>query len=396
MATIRCGLRPGFVILPLVVALLLCATLAGAEAPSKPQPELERCVGRYAMGRDQVMRIEREGDHLVAIPPGNLPSATLEPDRKPGRYWMRGAQFQFQFVADDAGRVTGLEITGPDDKVRRLPRQPDSAGATASVRATAVRADTAVLARVFNGYERTRDADGKFRPEFYVFGEGGFQSTNPTRDPALDDMTFDQLALLLAPGLASQGYVSARDADQATLLVMVYWGATASDDHPAVIVEEERDPLSHRFRDQLNQENARLLGFESILPLTGADMRSPVARDSIARLEESRYWVALVAVDFRLLHQERTTRPLWSVRYNMRSRGVSFTRALPQMTQVASNFFGRDSGGLLERGTTDAEGTVELGEAIIVEEDVPSAADEETEAEDGGRQRKNGGPRTKD
>jgi hypothetical protein len=356
----------------LFVAVSLPVVAAEHPAP----PELERWTGNYAMSRDQVMRIVHESDHLVAIPPGNQPSAILQPDQKPGKFWMRGANFEFQFVTSSSGQILRLEITGPDGMVRKLPRLTDSAGARASVRATAVHADTAVLARVFNGYERTRDAAGKFRPETYVFGEGGFQSTNPMRDPALEGMKFDELALLLAPGLTNQGYVTNRDKDEVDLLIMVYWGATASDEHPAVIAEEERDPVRHTFRDQLNRENARLLGFESVLPLTDPERRSAMNRDSVERLEESRYWVALVALDFRLLHREKTTKPLWSVRYNMASRGVSFTKALPQMTQVAAHFFGRDSGGLLERGTTDAEGTVELGETIVVEEDVPRASEE--------------------
>lgn len=347
-----------------LLVLLIPMTLLGEEAPG----DLDRWVGNYAMGGEQVMRIDRDEDRLAATPPGNRPPATLVPDRKPGRFSIREAQLEFQFVTDASGRVTQLEITGLDGKVRRLPRVTDTSAALASVRATAVRAHTAVNARVFNGYERARDSEGKFLRETYVFGEGGFMSTNPSHDPALQDMTFDELALSLAPGLASQGYVSGRETDKIDLLVMVYWGATASADHP----------VGAAFRDQLNRENARLLGFESVLAQSDLLLRSVsvAARDSFERLEESRYWVALVAVDFRLFRLEKTTKPLWSVRYNISSRGVSFTKALPQMTQVASHFFGRDSDGLLERGTSDVKGTVELGELIVIEEDEAAATED--------------------
>lgn len=344
------------------------ARLAIAAAGDVTPPDIDRYVGSYAMSRHQVMRVVREESHLVAQPPGNMPSADLVADNKPGKFGMRGAAFEFQFVIDDSGRIARLDITAPDGTVRRLPRIPDTAAVAASVRAAAVAADTAVNARVFNGYERSRDAAGNFRVETYAFGEGGRQSTNPMRDDSIDGISFEQLAQLLAPGLAGQNFVAATDPEQTDLLVMIYWGATASEDHPSVIAQEERDPLQHSFRDQLNRENAELLGFESVLSSDDPGARSQSVRDSMERLEESRYWIALVAVDFQLLRREKKTKPLWSVRYNMASRGTSFTKALPQMTQVAAHFFGRDSHGLLERGTLDVEGTIDFGEAIVIEE----------------------------
>jgi hypothetical protein len=149
---------------------------------------------------------------------------------------------------------------------------------------------------------------------------------------------------------------------------MIYWGATASDDHPAVITEEMFNPTSHVFRNQINRQNAKVLGFRDALratpelPGTMGGRRS----DLISDLEESRYWVALVAVDFQIARTQKTIKPLWSVRYNIPSRGTNFTMALPQMTQFASNFFGRDSKGLVNRSTTDMQGNVELGEQKVL------------------------------
>jgi hypothetical protein len=90
--------------------------------------------------------------------------------------------------------------------------------------------------------------------------------------------------------------------------------------------------------------------------------------DLVTALEESRYWVAIVAIDYQLLRTEKRTRPLWSIRYSMRSRGTTFDTALPQMTRVAAHFFGRDSDGLVPRGTSDSEGTIEYGELKTIEE----------------------------
>jgi hypothetical protein len=53
------------------------------------------------------------------------------------------------------------------------------------------------------------------------------------------------------------------------------------------------------------------------------------------------------------------------------------------MTQVASLFFGHDTDGLLERGPKDARGTVELGEAIIIDDDVDDGVDPPAESAPG-------------
>ena len=151
---------------------------------------------------------------------------------------------------------------------------------------------------------------------------------------------------------------------------MVYWGATASEDHPAVISEEMFNPTSHIFRNQINRINARVLGFQDALNgKAGVEIpgfNSSRAKDLVEDLEESRYWVALVALDFPVARKDKTIKPLWSIRYNIASRRTDFTAALPQMTQVASHYFGRDSKGLVNRSTTDRQGKVELGEQQVI------------------------------
>ena len=329
--------------------------------------DLDDYVGNYTfLFRNVTLGIIRDGDRLVARPSNNMPSITLEQQESPGKFWTVGASFEFHFLADGQGKVTGIEMTEPNGKKHRFARLFDATAAAAPLRAIAVNADTSVNARVYNGYERVRGSDRKFKTETYTFGEGGLQGAGP-KDKSIDELSFERIAHEIAPALKAQGYVSGTDVEKTDLLLMVYWGSSQSDDHPAVIAQEMFDPTNHSFRDQLNRQNAGVLGFREALGVQSpAGFQSSRAKDLLDDLEESRYWVVLVAVDLRIMLSERRTKPLWSIRYNMRSRGTNFTSALPQMTQFASHYFGRDSHGLVNPSTGKTQGKVELGEQRVI------------------------------
>lgn len=366
----------------LVASFTLCAvaiqTMIGASDPSS---DLHRYAGRYSYGRDQIMNIVPVDDHLVAEPSGNFPSLELYPQSVPGKFAARGAGFVFRFLTEASGRVTTLEITGPGETVRKLPRIPDTQGANEMFQSLALAKKTSVKSGVYNGYERVKEPDGKYVPETIAFHEGGFHDGNPTVDPSVETITFEEIATSIAPSLAEQGYVRATDVENTDLLLMVYWGTTASDDHPAVLSEEEFDPTSHVFRDQINRRNARLLGFED--PLKDAAWShhgggSTTTKDLIENLEENRYWVAIIAFDFPTVYNEKSFKLLWFIRYNMPSRRTNFPEALPQMTKIASNFFGQDSKGLVVNAAGDVETSVEYGEleVIDVDEQAPDEDDQ--------------------
>lgn len=348
-------------------------SIGAASADTATISDLERFTGNYAYSRDQTMRIVRKDDHLVAEPSGNFPSLDLYAQSVPGKFAARGANFVFRFLTDPSGKITALEITGPGEIKRNLPRIADTQGATESLQSLAIGKSTSVKAGVYNAYERTRGPDGKFGPETIAFHEGGFQGGNPTRDQSIETITFEEIAKAIAPSLAEQGYVAATEVEKTDLLLMVYWGTTATEDHPAVRAEEEFDPTSHVFRDQINRKNSRLLGFEDPLketewaiPGTGASSK---ASDLMGKLQENRYWVAIIAFDFPTVRDERSFKLLWFIRYNMPSRGANFPDALPQMTKIASHLFGQDSKGLVVNAAGEIETTVDYGELEVIDVD---------------------------
>jgi hypothetical protein len=64
-------------------------------------------------------------------------------------------------------------------------------------------------------------------------------------------------------------------------------------------------------------------------------------------LENNRYFVVLMAYDFQLLYKERKHKLLWETRFSIRQMHHEFAEDLPAMAHYASQYFGRDSKGLI-------------------------------------------------
>jgi len=327
--------------------------------------DLDRYVGDYAFTPGKVLHVYRAGTDLRAKPPGQ-PEATLAHEEKPGNFSVQGTPMTLEFVGDPLGGVTGVYMVAPNGQRQHLRRLRDAAAA-APLREIAGNRDTSVNAQVFNGYKRTKSADGKFKPESYVFGNGGFQDDAAMTDKSIDDLSFVDLARSLAPSLARQNYyppAEAQKLETIDLIVMVYWGSTAGKHDPLLI------GMPNAVRDQVSRRNARVLGYkDAVSGLLGVDWVGSIrtrAHDLIDEVEERRYWVALVALDFAAARKEKKIKLLWSIRYNMASQGSDFTTALPQMTNFASKYFGRDTHGLWSPSLTPPEGEVKLGELKIL------------------------------
>jgi hypothetical protein len=124
--------------------------------------------------------------------------------------------------------------------------------------------------------------------------------------------------------------------------------------------------IENRIRDGINHRHARLLGYYDALVETNTIAQyaglGDHRRDLIADVEEDRFYVILVACDFRVALQQKKLRPLWSTRFNVRARGNTFPQALPTMARFAAGYFGESSGGLLREAVP--AGQVEIKELI--------------------------------
>jgi len=250
---------------------------------------------------------------------------------------------------------------------------------------------TAVSATVYNGYERTKLPDGTFQTERYAFGPGGL-AVAAGKDASVDELPFLKIARTIAPGLARQNFISSREPENTDLLIMVYWGATGTDDQvasryalrpapiskprppPKIIVTGSRrvyipntEPLvgpqnsadqstydaiagaENRERDRENFKTAQLLGFGEDLARSSSQPAGRRYLDLVDELEDPRYFVILKAYDFRLMWKEKKPKLLWEVRYSIRARGHLFNQSLGAMTGMAEKYFGQASGGLVRK-----------------------------------------------
>jgi hypothetical protein len=125
-----------------------------------------------------------------------------------------------------------------------------------------------------------------------------------------------------------------------------------------------RTLVDNRVRDQLNERNARVLGYLDDLADSN-DIRRWAGggdryADLITEVEESRYYIVVSAYDFPELLKTKKQKLLWQTRVSVRSPGNTFDDSFVAMLKTAAPYFGRESGKLVRR--EEPKGTVELGD----------------------------------
>ncbi|HEX2860154.1 MAG TPA: hypothetical protein VHN79_00885 [Lacunisphaera sp.] len=286
---------------------------------------------------------------------------------------------------------------------------------------------TVVYARAASDYRREQARDGSFEPEYYALSNGG-RIFGTASDDSVDRVTYPQVAEVAMRLLSKQNYRYARTREQAKLLVVLQWGTTIapnsisyglSVNHAAAayadlvavtgpqgmgsieqpgerILDEGADPgvkvrfetamlrllADNRVRDQLNERNARVLGYLDELA-DANDIRRWAGggdryNDLIGDVEESRYFMVISAYDFPGLLKEKK-KLLWQVRVSVRGPGNSFDDSFVAMLKEASKHFGQHSGRLI-RGE-ESKGTVGLGDLKFLGEAQDPAAQKAPAAE---------------
>ena len=230
---------------------------------------------------------------------------------------------------------------------------------------------TAVSAKVSGDYVRATGPDGSPESESYAFGKGGYYAA-PIKDATIDDLTFMDIAQTLVAPLSSQNYTPAKDPEKTKLLIMVYWGETygSMDMHYSnyAFVGDHGGPgqtvLGDAQSARVDAQNASILGYDDALNDFGWKGRRE-RPDLLDDLERGRYFVVLMAYDFQVLWREKKHKLLWETRFSVREQGNDFTQALPAMAQYSSEYFGKDSHGLLRTFVPD--GRIHVGNPSVVE-----------------------------
>lgn len=281
---------------------------------------------------------------------------------------------------------------------------------TAGIHAAATN-PVAVVTNVYNGYTRTRLDHHAFQPETYTFGEGGCWS-RAGHDPALEHLSFKDVARAIAGPLARLQYQPSAAADDTQLLIVVFWGTTqgSSDHEPMGAASQfagasaaysaaatqlsdakQNDPmgdhsslalikgvaatdlasaqvdlaLANRARDRLDAENALLLGYRDVFQRANDVPWLAESRDVFSELGDNRYFVVLHAFDFATARKEKKLKLLWTARLSMAEAGTDFTEALEAMLKDGARYFGQDSHGL--HRWIVPEGRVDLGPTQVLE-----------------------------
>jgi hypothetical protein len=271
---------------------------------------------------------------------------------------------------------------------------------------------TAVSSQVSDDYVRVRLADGSYQPETYTFGNGG-RMAGPSRDDTIDKLSFDDVATAISGPLERQKYlpVDDRNPEKTTLLILVYWGTTTGTEgtsgsaefqnlqnsqpagnskasppppagnpsgpksggassvilgksQPGTMASEMATVAAAEYqRDIDDMRNAQLLGYDSALSQAGGSGISTfkLRRDDlVSEIEQSRYFVVLMAYDFQSMWKQKKHRLLWVTRFSVRERGNDFGRILPSMVGYAAQYFGLDTHGLVRKPLP--EGNIKIGE----------------------------------
>jgi hypothetical protein len=265
---------------------------------------------------------------------------------------------------------------------------------------SAVEEAVAVSSVVFNNYTREKQPDNKFKPEYYVLGEGGVRN-RAVADPGLDNLKFPKIAQTVADALAKMNYLPAPKEDQAGLLIMIFWGATQGsrgDDssqttdqvasaqanlnsanqaagvtsspvgtHPAE--EGAADAATAQLsaanaqRDHLDDLNARILGYTEALSTARFTRHMGMGQDTLQELGGNRYFVVLEAYDRVTAVKYKKLKPLWTTRLSVSEHGDYF-EILKDMVWTSARYFGTDTKGLHHHDPQ--EGRVDLAPLEIL------------------------------
>jgi len=109
---------------------------------------------------------------------------------------------------------------------------------------------------------------------------------------------------------------------------------------------------------QTDSRNAAILGYADTI-LAKKPVDRPL-KELITELEQHRYYVVLLAYDYRTARQYGQHKLLWEARFSIPGRGNDFEKSIAAMALAASSYFGRDSNGLIHSNLK--EGHVEVGE----------------------------------
>jgi hypothetical protein len=126
--------------------------------------------------------------------------------------------------------------------------------------------------------------------------------------------------------------------------------------------------MFERMRRSADEHNARLLGYVDEINYRDTPTRVAGAGtaydDLIDDIENERYYVLIMAYDFRTAREKGERKLLWATRVSVQAQGNRFDENVQNMLTQASRYFGQNSDRLIRQ--YQDKGKVNLGELKVI------------------------------
>ena len=255
-----------------------------------------------------------------------------------------------------------------------------------------------VNSKAHEDFSIAREQDPSKEVITYAFMKGRFHP-GTRNDPAMNNMSFNELILEIATHLQRQKFLPVPDPKEADLLIVVHYGSTSVQDSFEELqgidsledygfgdgavasassgggsvdvsalnaIQDMQFEINKSLAIQEGNQGsmnymARLIGMEEAF----SDNIGPSEERYLMNLlNEERYFIVLMAYDLPKI-REGEIHLHWTTRYSIRATGQAFGDALKDMNLVAGNYFGKNMGELVKKRVTD-KSRVELGELEVI------------------------------
>lgn len=266
----------------------------------------------------------------------------------------------------------------------------------------------AKVARVFidseasSSYKEHKESENGATYETYVFIKGNFYGGDIS-DKSLRNVTFEELVGTIGDSMKQRNFYPSASADQGDLLVVVHYGLMSvpqdlgdlfqldmddpygeqpfdEDGEEGDEEQIDEDPLINDtyFNDlkrlsELSHNNqagmsniklgiGRALNRRNITVTEEFDLRT--------ELEAERYFIILMAYDYKKLRSKKKQELLWTTRFSVPSQGTNFEDAYPALARAASSYYGSSLDKYAKTSTHFGTGSVDIRtlETVGIEE----------------------------
>lgn len=255
-----------------------------------------------------------------------------------------------------------------------------------------------VNSKAYEDFSIAREQDPSKEVITYAFMKGRFHP-GTRNDPAMNNMSFNELVLEIATHLKRQNFLPVPNPKEADLLIVVHYGSTSVQDSFEELhgidsledygfgdgavasagsgggsvdvsalnaIQDMQFEINKNLAIQEGNQGsmnymARLIGMEEAF----SDNIGPSEERYLMNLlNEERYFIVLMAYDLPKI-REGEIHLHWTTRYSIRATGQAFGDALKDMNLVAGNYFGKNMGELVKKRVTD-KSRVQLGELEVI------------------------------